>query len=336
VDDVTDTKVPAFPNVLIIVTDAAVLVDGEVVDRGSAGDPDSSVAIHLGVHAAARRVAQRLGRPVRATLRADGTERRIIIEPDGSVTDAEEPRRTPASPVVSVAAPGARALPVPRPVRRPVRAVFLVDRTRLGMVTAYAALGAVLVGGLLVEASSGEDPRPAAASAPGDVSVQDAPVVPQPVLEATELDRLPGISAVAADSAAGGFSLKVTTNRAVQMKVLASPASGDGGSRLWTLRTSGPATRTLDIDDLDAGSYTWVVRSPGEPARTGRVVVPPDPGPPVVTEDPDDVQPAPDPTPPPADDSNGGGGDGGGNGGGGDAPSAGLPGPVDPDEPTAP
>ena len=91
----TDTRVPAFPHVLIIVTDVAVMVDGEVVDRGSAGDPDTSVAIQLGVHAAARKSAQRLGRPVRATLRCKGDERRIIVQPDGSFADAEESKPAP-------------------------------------------------------------------------------------------------------------------------------------------------------------------------------------------------------------------------------------------------
>ena len=336
----TDTVVPAFPNVLIIVTDAAVMVDGEVVDRGSAGGPDTSVAIHLGVHAAARRVAQRVGRPVRATLRCNGEEKRIIVHPDGTFSDAEEVRAVPG-PAVSVAAPGARAVPVRRPARRPVRAVFLVDKARLGMVAAYVALGAVLVGGLLVQANS-DDPTPMSTdadlppAAPEQAS-DPAALVPRAVVDGTRLDRLPAIREVAANPGAGGFQLKVTTSRAVRVEVLASPLSGDDGARLWTLRTSGPTTRTLDISDLSAGAYRWEVRLPGEEPRTGNVVVPPAPEPPTTeTDDPvlTDPPPAPDDGSPSDDDGTDSGGNGG-NDDGGSGPGAGPTGPVDPDDLTA-
>jgi len=318
---VTDTRVPAFPNVLIIVTEAAVLIDGEVVDRGSAGDPDASAAIDLGVHAASRRVAQRLGRPVRATLRSEGEEKRIIVYPDGSATDAEKPKPVP----------GAQPAPIRRPARRPIRAVFLVDRARLGMVTAYVALGAVLAGGLLVAALGDDDPTEVATGDTdllGQPPVEEPPVLtPRVVKDGTRLDRLPGISQVAANPDTGGFQLRVTTNRSVRVRVLASPASGDGGARLWTLRLSGATTRTLDIDDLTAGSYRWVVRSPGEQPMTGNVMVPATPDPPAVTED--DASPSPDDDPTPSNDDDG-------DGDGDDSPNAGPTGPIDPDDPTTP
>ena len=66
---VDESLVPPHPVVEIEVSGDAVTVDGVVVDRGSAGGPDTTVAMHLGVHAAARKVAQPLGRPVRAVLR---------------------------------------------------------------------------------------------------------------------------------------------------------------------------------------------------------------------------------------------------------------------------
>ena len=193
---------------------------------------------------------------------------------------------------MSVAALGAQAAPFRRPARRPVRAVFLVDKTRLGMVAAYAALGAVLVGGLLIEASSSDDdPTEVATGNEEDVLAQPptedpAVLAPHVVKDGSRLERIPGISQVAANADAGGFQLRVTTSRAVQVRVMASPQSGDGASRLWTIRTSGAMTRTLDIDDLAAGSYRWVVRSPGEQPQTGSVVVRPDPEPPVVIDEP--------------------------------------------------
>jgi hypothetical protein len=334
-----DTRVPAFPNVLIVVTDAAVMVDGEVVDRGSAGDSDASVAIHLGVHAAARRVAQRLGRPVRATLRCKGEEKRLIVYPDGSVSDAEDAKPPPRS--VSVAAPGARAIPVPMQRRRPVRAVLLIDRPQLATVVAYVAVGAVLVGGLLVEASSGEDPQEVAGNAeppvPAQVDVElDEPALRTPAaVDGTELERLPGVRDVVARSGAGGFRLQVTTGRAIRVNVLASSVSGVDADRLWTIRTSGATTRTLAIDDLAAGTYRWVVRSPGERPTTGSIVVRPSTDPVVSTTPDQDPTPdsVDDPTPQDndsdSDSDNGGGSHGGGA-------TSGPTGPVDPDDPTVP
>lgn len=320
----TDTRVPAFPHVLIIVTEAAVMVDGEVVDRGSAGDPDASIAIQLGVHAAARRVVQRLGRPVRGTLRCQGEERRIIIQPDGSFSYADEPRPARTA-VVSVAAPGAAVTLLPRS-RRSIRAVILVDRSRFATNAAYVALGTVLIAGLLVTGGDSEAPAQVAEGA------LEAPaasgVSPHDVSIGRVVERLPGISGVIAAPDAGGFRLQVTTGRAARVKVQASPLDGGSEARVWTIRTSGATTRTLAFDDLPAGSYRWVVRSSGEPARTGSVVVEP----PLVVVPTDDggdgADSTPDDTSPPADD--------GGSEGGDDSTLPGPTGPVDPDDPTGP
>ena len=320
----TDTRVPAFPHVLIIVTDAAVTVDGEVVDRGSAGDPDTSIAIQLGTHAAARRVAQRLGRPVRATLRCKGEEKRIILQPDGSYTDAEEskPVRTP---VVSVAAPGAPPAPITRPARRSIRAVVLVDRSKFATSAAYVALGTVLITGLLLTGSDGEEPTQVA-----EGSLEAPPATglsPHDVVVGDLVQRLPAVSGVVADSETGGFKIQVTTGRAARVRVQASPLAGDGESRVWTIRTTGATTRTLAFDDLEAGSYRWVVRSEGERPRTGNVVVSSEP--PVVDVVDDASQPDSTPdtsAPPPSDPDDGGG----------DSDMPGPTGPVDPDDPTKP
>ncbi len=320
----TDTRVPAFPHVLIIVTDAAVMVDGEVVDRGSAGDPDTSIAIQLGTHAAARRVAQRLGRPVRATLRCKGEEKRIILQPDGSYSEAEE--STPVrSPVVSVAAPGTLPAPINRPRRHSIRAVVLVDRSKFATSAAYVALGAVLITGLLLTGRDGEEP---AQVAEGALEAPPATgISPHEVVVGDLVERLPAVSGVVADADTGGFNIRVTTGRAARVRVQASPLAG-GEARLWTIRTSGATTRTLAFDDLEAGSYRWVVSASGERPRTGNVVVS---EPPVI--DAVDEAPEPDPTPdnpssppPPPDNDDGGG----------DSTMPGPTSPVDPDDPTNP
>ena len=201
----------------------------------------------------------------------------------------------------------------------------------------------MLVGGLLVEASSGEDPQEVAttadppAPAQVDVALDDpASHPPAAAVEGTELERLPGVRDVVARSGAGGFRLQVTTGRAIRVDVLASPVSGADADRLWTIRTSGATTRTLAIDDLAAGTYRWVVRSPGERPTSGSIVVRPSTDPVVSTSPEQDPTPdAVDPTPQDddSDESDNSGGNGGGNGG---VATSGPTGPVDPDDPTAP
>jgi hypothetical protein len=118
--------------------------------------------------------------------------------------------------------------------------------------------------------------------------------------------------------------------------VLAAPLGGVGAARLWTIRTHGATTRTLAVDDIEAGTYRWVVRTPGEPARSGKVTVLPTPDPSVVVaaDDPADPTPPTNPAPPPSGDNDNDGG--GGDAGDCDSSMPGPTGPVDPDDPTAP
>ena len=330
-----DSAVPPDPIVEIVVSGDAVTVDGVVVDRGSAGGPDTTVAMHLGVHAAARQVAQPLGRPVRAVLRYGSEEKRLVIHPDGAVTDVED-----TFPVRSLVAPaGSRAAPITRHARRPHATALRVRRTRLAVGLAYAAIGTVLVGGVIVELASTDDSTPGSnvdAEPPfAQPSIGD-PLSPadQAVIEGKRVERLPGISDVVVNPDTGGFQLRLTTSRAAKVTVRAAAMSGDGGAWQWALQTDKATTRTLDVDDLAAGAYRYVVQAPGERPVKGSFVVDPVEPPEVipVDTDPDD---SPDPTPdndPPADD----GGNGGGNGGGND--DATLPGPtepIDPDDPNA-
>jgi len=333
---VDESLVPAHPVVEIVVSAEAVTVDGVVVDRGFAGLPDSTFAMQLGVHAAARLVAQPLGRAVRATLRCGADEKRLVIHTDGSVTDVED-----TFPVVSLLAPaGSRAIPISRHARRPIRAALRVHRGKPAVGLAYVALGAVLAGGLIVEAISGDDSPPAATGTrqqPPPQAPIEEPVAPavRAVVDGTRLDRLPGISDVAVSPDTGGFRLRVTTSRAVRVKVLASLLSGDGESRLWTIRAAKATTRTLEVDDLPAGSYRWVVRSPGERPVTGKVVVQPTPEPPTVVTVGTPTQQVP---APPQDDvrsPSGNDGNDGNDGSGGGGTPPGPTEPVDPDDPYA-
>lgn len=330
-----ETPVPAHPVVDIRVSAEAVTVDGEVVDRGSAGGPDAKVAMLLGVHAAARRVAQPLGRPVRAKLVCGDEEKHLVVHPDGSVTDVED-----TFPVVSlIAPPGARATPISWAARKKRRfRLPPIQRTRLAVGAAYVALGVVLVAGFVVGVTSGGAPPPVAEGAleaPGSGHSADEVVL------GARLDRLPGVSDVVAQGGLGQFLLKVTTGRAAQLRVVAEPAGGKGETRLWRISTSDADTRTLAFDGLEPGTYRWSVIADGERPRTGNVLVRPSPPPVVVAADTSD----PTPTSPPADGSDNGGDSSGGsdgkkkNGGGddggrGDSDLPGPTAPVDPDDPS--
>jgi len=330
--------VPPDPIVEIVVSGDAVTVDGVVVDRGSAGGPDTTVAMHLGVHAAARQVAQPLGRPVRAVLRHGSDEKRLVIHPDGAVTDVED-----TFPVTSLVAPaGSRAAPITRHARHAHGTAIRVRRTRLAVALAYAAIGVVLAGGVIVELAKSEDTTPEATVDTEPPLTQpsiDDPVSPadQAVIEGNELERLPGIRDVVVNPDTGGFQLRLTTSRAARVTVRAASVSGDGGAWQWALQTTKATTRTLDVDDLVAGSYRYVVQAPGERAVRGSFVVEPPYEPPVVpvvttpevtTPEVDSPEPTPDNDPP--------ANNGGNNGGGGD--DSALPGPtepIDPDDPNA-
>lgn len=333
-----ETLVPAHPVVEIDVSAEAVTVDGVVVDRGSAGGPDTTVAMHLGVHAAARRVAQPLGRPVRAILRSGDDEKRLVIHPDGSVTAVED-----TFPVVSLVAPaGSRGVRISRHARRLRGAALRVRRTRLALGVAYVALGAVLVGGILAQAV-GRDDAPSQASGadeeppPESVAQPMAPPAEPAVVSGARLERLPHLGKVVVSPDSGGFRVRLTTRRAGRATVRAALLSAGDETRLWTIRTGGATTRTLEVDDLEAGTYRWVVRAPGERPVTGRVVVQPPPEPPSVI-----VRTIPQPGPTtdggrPARGNEGGGDgrDGDAGGGGGDSTYVGPARPVDPDDPSA-
>lgn len=329
--------VPPHPVVEIVVSGDAVTVDGVVVDRGSAGGPDEAVAMHLGIHAAARQVAQQLGRPVRAILRTDGDEKQLVIHPDGSVSDVED-----TFPIVSLLAPaGARGALIVRHTRRPDTTKLRARRKDIAVRVAYVALATVLIGGIIVEARDDLD-QPEVSAGPDEElptlsEVEPPPVTSRTIAEGSRLERLPGIGDVEVRPDRGGFRLEVTTERALQVKVRATKLNGNDGVRMWTLKTDKAATRALTVDDLDAGAYRWVVQSPGEEPVMGRVLVQPEPEEPEVITVSTPAEPEP-VAPPPTTDTGGqtGGNNDGGGGGGTDSKVQGPTKPIDPDDPRNP
>ena len=197
------------------------------------------------------------------------------------------------------------------------------------MTAAYAGLGLVLATGVIVGVTADADQAPVAE---GSLEAPSGRISPDQIIIGSELARLPGLSDVVADAGVGSFRLRVTTGRAAKVTVLASPLVGGGPAQVWTIRTAGATTRTLAVDDVEAGAYRWVVRTSGEPARKGSVVVAPTPDPPpVIEQEVPEADPTPDTSsPPPATNNDSS------NGGGTDSSIPGPTGPVDPDDPTGP
>ena len=185
-------------------------------------------------------------------------EKRLVIHPDGGVTDVED-----TFPVTSLVAPaGSRAAPITRHVRRPARRRLRVRRTRLAVGVAYAAIAAVLAGGVLMELAKSEDQTPEA-----DLRRRAAaahPAVGRRPADTRRAGRRRGQPAGASCRASvtssssptpDGFQLRLTTGRAARVTVRAAAVSGDGGAWQWALQTAKATTRTLDVDDLAAGAY---------------------------------------------------------------------------------
>ncbi len=208
--------------------------------------------------------------------------------------------------------------PIRRHARRPHGAALRVRRTRLAVGLAYAAIAVVLAGGIVMElaTSDGTAPAPTAEEPPAltEPSIDD-PVAPadRAVIKGNKLERLPGIRDVVVNPATGGFQLRLTTGRAARVTVRAAALSGEGGAWQWALQTAKATTRTLDVDDLEAGAYRYTVRAPGErPLRGSFVIEPP--------VEPPRWSPSPRPRsrrrrprrqqqhPPPSNNNNGGGG----------------------------
>lgn len=77
-----ETDVAPFPVVIVTIDDSGVAVNGEEVER----DPDQSPR-EAAIDAVSRRVARALGRPVRAIAEDYTGRTRLVVHPDGHVSD---------------------------------------------------------------------------------------------------------------------------------------------------------------------------------------------------------------------------------------------------------
>lgn len=309
-------RVPDQPLVHVeIDDDGQVTVEGRVEPHARL--VDGRALADLAVLAVARDHAGPLGRGVRVVARTPTEHSTMVVEPDGAVSElAPYLPSTPegVAPAVRAhqwldardadrareAATGAahRARPVPR------------RRVWAGTAAAVATLGvaAAAVATLVPTGWTGgeaTEQRPASASAasrtatpdPEPVRATEPPYV-RTVVAATRLSAL-AVTGVTTEVAPGTLRVAVTATRRTPLTLVVDPVTAPGETRRLELTVRGATTRVVDVVDLAAGEYRWVVRVPGQRRSRGLAQVPavPPPPPPIEVVP---VLEAPAPVPPPA------------------------------------
>lgn len=356
--------VSPHPVVVIDVDDnGRILIDGIVVPGGESADPYREA-----VHAVALEVARPLGLPVRAVATDPYGTTRLLIHPNGSVSDIEIvlPTSITTSPTlpeadgpaqVVDAAPAEYPAGIPRELTaqgwlaardesRAASAAASESRpgrripSRVGVLLAIAA--AVVLGtAATVITPDDEEPSETPAAESGDAGADNiVPQAPsgalgQPVVRREAPLRLLQLQSASATGSVGSATLRVSVSRPGALQLVLRSAGG--GSAEQRVQVASPGVSTVVVRDLAAGEWSWTVRAPGEPALTGAVRVT---EPPAVV--PVDTYEPPTTYEPPVTiggDTPDGGGEGGGDDGGDDADSgggSGGDGPVDPDLPDGP
>lgn len=245
--------VPAHPVVEIVVGHDEVHVNGEVVDVEDVDDLQRA-----GVHAAAERVAQRLGRPVRAiATEADG-RLRMIVHPDGTASEVEPIDDTP-------------------PVSWRERAMalvpgFLTTRAAAAVLGGALVCALLLVGGLKMLAGttpSGEG-SPAAGTEQGPTE-DAAPVSLRPVTRPVVLRLAPLRLRVEARPGVEQVGLRVRTARPVTVQVRVKVSGEPAKTRKLRVSSSSASTEFT----VPAGAVKWTVSAPSGIERSGTAEVAP-------------------------------------------------------------
>lgn len=272
------SSVPPHPVVSIKVgVDGTVEVDGEVVQRDGSHD-----AYSVAVHAAAVRVAQPLGRPVRA-IAADADGRtELIVHPDGRATDIRSvpspaetsTHRAPAAEgpaddldaMFRQASGDGAGTPPEDPVTPPRGGGRGWPLMAVGVAV---ALFLVLGGVALMMWPTGDEESPEGAP------VEDS--APAPASPGPEQKQDPETLLVTARALGDGLvKFLIAAPGAGEVEIRVDPARGRSKGQILTMGG-------LDVDEtlfagLAGGTATWTVERPGAPAVKGRTTVLPEPG----------------------------------------------------------
>ncbi|MEJ7832965.1 MAG: hypothetical protein WKF79_08635 [Nocardioides sp.] len=344
--------VASHPVVAIDVDDEdRILIDGTVLPAAESAD-----LYRTAVHAVASGVARPLGRPVRAMATDRYGATRLVIHPDGSVSDIETvlPNSITPSPnlrgsgglaaQIADAAPEEYPAGVPKELtaqgwlaaRDESREASKVGnepragrrtRGREGLLLTIAVAVALGVGGVVLTVGD-DEPGGARAAESDDEDDLLAGTRAQPVVRRSAPLQLLQLQSASATGSVGSATLRFSVSRQGTLLLLLRPAGGALSEQ--RVRVTNPGVRSVMIRDLAAGEWRWTVQAPGERALTGALRVT---APPAVVQVDAYEPPTTTYVPPVAssDDDTDDGPTGGGGGG-----DEGNGGPVDPDLPTGP
>lgn len=264
-------EVPPSPLVTITVDDdGRVAINGHDVPHRGSVDPRQ-----VATEVVCSDFAQPLGRPVRAIATLPHEQVRMIIHPDGHITDVE--RHQFATPTGVPPATRARAWLSARDADRiaaEVAAARHAGRHRRHPLFAAGA-GAIVAGVALVtvwQQRSGPDPAAVVAPPPPAPAADAAPPA-QTVHESVPL-RPVAVSGVSAEARAGELRLSIAAQRRTPVRLSVVPVADPAAEQRLDLSIQGQAQRVVTVSDLEAGRYRWVVRVPGQPDHTGVTRVP--------------------------------------------------------------
>ena len=265
-----DGDVPDHPVVAISIDGAHIEINGAPLGRTGTGD-----AYREAVRAVARDFAQELDRPVRALVSDEVSARRLVIHPSGRVSDIEP-----------YPLPEAGAAPA-TPERTADAATSLADSRRRSVLVAALPTLAVAVGGMVAVELSVDAPSESSTSAVSALATPSEGATPpereveepsrsasyddSPLLGDTRSPQL--LVSGASQGGIGALELRMESTANVPVEVLVTLTRADQPA--WRRTVSLPPDgRTLAIEDLPAGVYTWLMRaSEGSSADAGTVVV---------------------------------------------------------------
>ena len=323
-------EVPSSPLVTIVVDDRGrITINGHDVPHDGSVDPGL-----LATDVVSADFARPLGRPVRALVTLPNEQIRMVIHPDGRVTEVEP--HQPATPEGVPPATRAQGWLATRDAHRAAAEVSAARhasrRRRYPLVVSGAGAIAAATALLVVwdQRAPASDP---AAEPSTRVAAGEVPPF-QPVVEAT-LIRPYAVSDVSAEAEPGALTLTMATQRGTSARVVVTRLDGSADDRRLKLTIRRATDRLVTVADLEPGRYRWRVVVPGQPPHTGLVEVPAVPAPvevvPVVVEEEPTDQPADDPAGETADSGSSPAPDGGGDAQQPVGVSDGPDHPVDPD-----
>lgn len=270
--------VPPSPVVTIEVDD-----DGRLTINGHDVPHDAADPRQVATDVVRTDFAQPLGRPVRVVASLPEEQTRMVVHPDGQVSDVEPHRpATPAGVPPATRAQGWLAARDAARVAAEATAARHAARRRPYPVVAggiaAAAAGAAFVA-LVVSQGDPTTDGSTAAQLPNTAAADVPPA--QSVIESTEIRPI-AVSVVTARTTPGVLRLSVAAQRRTTARLVLTPLDGSAKPQRLALSLIDEADQ-VTVPDLAPGRYRWQLRVPGELSQTGVASVPAEPPPTVVT-----------------------------------------------------